>query len=237
MNCDGCKNTFNRFQRLPKLLIKCGHSICKICLENDFSQGQIKCPKCNQINYAELPRDFPQNLTLLDLTETNINSTILSLKYAHSEKFSHKDLQEKYNIDKNFPFEVRSFTTISKKSGKSIGKINENCKEHNKNYEVYCFNDNSLLCVQCLLKKEHKQHRVYNIEESYNKLKDQFLKRVSDFGIKKNFIIDNYKEVFSNSFINLKENHDYSMKKIEIQYKKIINIVNKSKSRIINGLM
>ena len=69
MDCPSCFQFFNNVSNVPILLSKCGHSICKNCVQSKFSNGKIECPKCNRANYAEHITDFPKNVCLLEVSE------------------------------------------------------------------------------------------------------------------------------------------------------------------------
>ena len=64
MNCGFCKKQYNSEVNWPRLLVKCGHSLCEKCLQSTFINGSIVCPDCKTINYAEVYSDFPKNLAL-----------------------------------------------------------------------------------------------------------------------------------------------------------------------------
>ena len=38
MNCKGCQEKFNGSDRRPLILIKCGHSMCQMCIEKAQEQ-------------------------------------------------------------------------------------------------------------------------------------------------------------------------------------------------------
>lgn len=85
-------------------------------------------------------------------------------------------LQEDSVLKKNFVYGGKSITTISKKSGTSalLNKLTEKtlfCQMHEKNFEAFCFEDNKLLCVDCILLGHHKNHKIKSILESFEKLK------------------------------------------------------------------
>ena len=70
MNCGDCKHSYNNDIKCPRLLIKCGHSLCEQCMEIRFSKGCIICPECKATNYAEFYKDFPRNLAILNFNNT-----------------------------------------------------------------------------------------------------------------------------------------------------------------------
>ncbi len=45
IECDKCGDEFNHSNKIPKLLPKCGHTICLKCIsEQNILQSSIKCP-------------------------------------------------------------------------------------------------------------------------------------------------------------------------------------------------
>ena len=67
MNCPGCKHSFDQESHLPVLLSACGHSLCLQCAEVRFSEGGVRCHKCSRVSKASSPREFPRNLSLLEI--------------------------------------------------------------------------------------------------------------------------------------------------------------------------
>jgi hypothetical protein len=45
-SCVLCKNDFNMKDRLPRILIHCGHTICHSCLLNFYKNRRVRCPLC-----------------------------------------------------------------------------------------------------------------------------------------------------------------------------------------------
>lgn len=85
-------------------------------------------------------------------------------------------LQEESFLKKNFNHGGRSITTISKRSGVSafLNKLKEKhqfCQLHEKEFEAFCFDDNKLLCIDCILLSSHKSHKVKSVGESFERVK------------------------------------------------------------------
>ena len=53
MNCQNCNRSYNNSNRVPLLLISCGHSLCSNCAELKFTNGELICPECLTKNVAE----------------------------------------------------------------------------------------------------------------------------------------------------------------------------------------
>ena len=65
MECELCYEEFNRCERLPKVLAKCGHTFCETCVSQIVQQNQLSCPYCRykiQIGKEDYP---PNNFALL----------------------------------------------------------------------------------------------------------------------------------------------------------------------------
>ena len=65
--CENCKETFNLSTKMPYLL-PCGHTLCRICLENIWEkQKKLKCP-FDQIEHINHHIDsLPRNEILIDI--------------------------------------------------------------------------------------------------------------------------------------------------------------------------
>lgn len=51
-------------------------------------------------------------------------------------------------------------------------KVNYPCKTHGKQIEGYCSSDKALLCIDCILSGDHKNHEMTNIENGAKKEKE-----------------------------------------------------------------
>jgi len=67
-NCSICFNQFDQKERKPKILPKCGHTICLFCLENILKANQPKCPLDRQPLETNL-ESFATNILLLQLID------------------------------------------------------------------------------------------------------------------------------------------------------------------------
>ena len=70
LKCMICNELFNELNRIPRLLISCGHTYCQECLNSLHSRGDLKsivCPEdktCYTFNKIE---ELPKNITLMKL--------------------------------------------------------------------------------------------------------------------------------------------------------------------------
>ena len=64
-SCVLCKEDFNINERIPRILIHCGHTFCTSCLKNFHKHRRIRCPMCLKLvkNIDNLDR-LPVNHTI-----------------------------------------------------------------------------------------------------------------------------------------------------------------------------
>lgn len=67
MNCLKCNKTYNNSNRIPLLLIACGHSLCSACAKNLYENQCVICPECKTKNEADSLDKFPKNLALISI--------------------------------------------------------------------------------------------------------------------------------------------------------------------------
>lgn len=99
MECQICYEVFDSNNFAPKILIKCGHSFCKICSERISSKNTfITCPICREITKITKNKDLPTNYSLLAiierLKENNETKNILE-KYKFFNDKNFKNITEK----------------------------------------------------------------------------------------------------------------------------------------------
>ena len=75
MNCEICFEKFDGDERYPLVMKKCGHSMCKECVDDlDKSGGdrkRFKCPNCRVIVYYtnNIDEKFSKNYSRLKVME------------------------------------------------------------------------------------------------------------------------------------------------------------------------
>ena len=60
MECDICFESYNRSEKLPKVLKHCGHTFCESCVGHMFKGRSISCPACRQEQPVN-ENDYPVN--------------------------------------------------------------------------------------------------------------------------------------------------------------------------------
>ena len=78
------------------------------------------------------------------------------------------------------------------------------CKEHGKKIEAFCFDDNSNLCVSCLIESNHKTHNFISIEKAQEKFNEIYSYNKQNFNNQEQIIKD-FIDTFKSNLDNFKE--------------------------------
>ena len=97
MECQICFEAFDGKYFVPKILINCGHSFCKICLERLLNKKtSVSCPVCREQTYFyslnERENVLPTNYSLIEIVD----------KSKHNEETKNVLEKYKYFDDKNY---------------------------------------------------------------------------------------------------------------------------------------
>ena len=98
MECQICFEHFDSTNFVPKVLIKCGHSFCKICLERLlFQRSALNCPVCRESTKVNKKENLPTNYSLLETLDNIHNNKMtknLLEKYKYFDDKNHKHINE-----------------------------------------------------------------------------------------------------------------------------------------------
>ncbi len=150
MECPKCKHSYNDSDNIPRILIKCGHTLCQECIKSLFLESSIICPECKIKNEAPSISSFPKNLALIHMSvatpneESKISET--RVKVASKSGNGKKEKGE----------------------GKRQRHMHKICPTHRKKEEAYCEDCYCLLCIDCILIDGHKTHQILSITEVSN---------------------------------------------------------------------
>ena len=65
MQCKSCNRPFNQKERLPRMLVTCGHTQCQECISNQIENKKIRCADCGTESEPKQLQDYPKNLILI----------------------------------------------------------------------------------------------------------------------------------------------------------------------------
>lgn len=133
MLCSNCQTEFNHSTNVPRILIVCGHTFCEACLRSqaDKTPKSLECPDCKVAS--------PVN-DQLGIEGFPKNLVLLSVP------------------EKKKP-EVKESPT--KKNRQPVQRQeSKNCFKHGKKLEAFCEKDKEVLCIDCILSEQHKNHEI-----------------------------------------------------------------------------
>jgi len=99
--CGVCKLKYNIGDRIPRILVNCGHTYCTSCLSKYYRKNRIRCPYCKKLVknlesveqlplnitiFGEIVQNDPHLLTLIDPESPSSYSCTCSI---HEEKQRH----------------------------------------------------------------------------------------------------------------------------------------------------
>ena len=170
MKWPNCLNGFDSSIHTPRILIKCGHTICEQCIMDivlDDKEAVI-CPDWNTSNEATSHENFPKNYALIQLKQAE------KTKYQSKIPVRSRDraLGDKSGLEKAYSsVKVQeAFQDISNQQLQETENCTKSttikCQAHNHNVKAFCINDNTVVCIDCILSEEHKEHKLLSIEKA-----------------------------------------------------------------------
>jgi len=70
MECQICYEHFDSKSFIPKILVKCGHSFCKVCIERIINNKiSVQCPICRETTKIGKKESLPTNYSLCEIIE------------------------------------------------------------------------------------------------------------------------------------------------------------------------
>lgn len=96
MECQICFELFDSTNFIPKMLVNCGHSFCRICLDRLINKKlTVTCPVCREItNLSAVKENLPTNYSLVEIIDKNEDSEqtkniLEKYKFFDTKAYSH----------------------------------------------------------------------------------------------------------------------------------------------------
>ena len=251
--CPLCKQLYNEDNRIPRILLNCGHTICSNCISFCINNSSIlKCPE-----------DLTEYPNISSLSTFPMNKALIKLLHKISENI--KIIEEKNNLNSkvinNFPIpspisspnkglNTARVNRQNLESLKLISSLNSSkkssiCNEHpKKKLEMICLEDVCKICTNCAIFGKHKNHNVLDIDEFIKDIECKAKKLVELFeninqgSIKKEFDIinDNSKNKLSNLLDLINEKYNCMEKVIHEFTQNLIEKVKKDENILLNEI-
>ena len=99
--CGVCRKKYNVGDRIPRILVNCGHTYCTSCLSNYYRKNRIRCPFCKKlVKHLDSVETLPLNIPLFSeivkndpkistYIEPNSNDSFTAICAHHNEKQKH----------------------------------------------------------------------------------------------------------------------------------------------------
>uniref|UniRef100_UPI00358E9978 E3 ubiquitin-protein ligase TRIM7-like isoform X2 n=1 Tax=Myxine glutinosa TaxID=7769 RepID=UPI00358E9978 len=133
------------------ITLPCGHSFCKVCIEQHWESREeatvCDCPNCREV--------FP--------IKPKCQKNVALAKLVEQMKLVPGVNEEKMKLVPGVNEEKMKLTSV-------VNVEERRCTEHGKPILLYCKDDESLMCVMCLV-GQHKNHEVVPVEIVHDELK------------------------------------------------------------------
>lgn len=173
LRCKLCNDFFDTNSKVPRLLPRCGHSVCEECLRAFLGKGVVGlCPEDGEVfgDDRKSITHFPVNATFFDLLDSKgkppvrnivvpINNSMSSESKANLLNESGSDFQIYRSSDeKANPGPAKR--ADPKESRPSTGSLTDGgfCETHQKKKKTVCLDDEclKLICSHCGLYGAHR---------------------------------------------------------------------------------
>lgn len=156
LTCTNCKDLFNTEERQPLLLPTCGHSVCVQCMSKILQDNpkELRCPEdgqpCDFYNQSKGIKSFPLNRAVLKAMKAHLELTRTSQGFPKPE----------------------SLSELERKDSQTC--FNDFCFNHKQKFSLICFTEKKLICADCALFGDHKDHEFMKIDLYRDNIKDKF---------------------------------------------------------------
>lgn len=100
--CGVCRLNYNVGDRIPRILVNCGHTYCTSCLLKYYRKKRIRCPFCKKlVKNLESVELLPLNICIFSESISN-NDVLLNLLDSDSEENQSSDCKLHKEKQKHF---------------------------------------------------------------------------------------------------------------------------------------
>lgn len=178
LRCKLCNGFFDTHSKVPRLLPRCGHSLCEDCLRTILDQGTAgACPEDGELLGEERRSiaHFPVNCTFFDLLVSKgrppVRNLVIPTSHSMSSDSRGNLLNESRRDESGSDFQI--FRSSDEKTNPepskrgelrtrvvSAGSLAESgfCEAHQKKKKTVCLDDDclKLICSHCGLYGTHR---------------------------------------------------------------------------------
>ncbi|XP_040203157.1 E3 ubiquitin/ISG15 ligase TRIM25-like [Rana temporaria] len=175
LECSVCLNIYT-----DPVTLTCGHNFCRVCidrvLDTQGGSGGYSCPECRE-KFPDRPA-LQRNMKLRNIAETFLSaqpdqeeSGVFCTHCVDSPVPAVRSCLhcEAYLCDKHLRVHKKSPEHIL--CDPTLSMENRKCSIHKKILEYYCTEDETCICVYCVI-GGHKGHQVETLDEASEKKKE-----------------------------------------------------------------
>lgn len=199
LTCPLCHEDFDLVSRTPRFMTNCGHTFCANCCERllvGAKDGFVECPEDNILTVLSNPEQG-----IINFPPNLAFNKILSARRSRP-----------------VVVEGREAPRPSDFSGLHV------CPEHQKMADLFCLTDRKVICVDCGLFGDHRNHNFKRFDLFKNETKkklEQFKVDRESYNILGQFA--NYERKLSESRVRIALKQERSIKSIERSFETIIS--------------
>lgn len=201
------------------VLLKCGHSFCKECIQKTLSAQQqfeapYSCPMCKA--QLDPTLELQKNFQLCNIMKIFLPTASEGQQNEGSAEGKKDTVPCDYCLDQSQPVVKTCLSCdvslcqahLNKHNAKAShqdhvlvevgaggGAAERRCPEHGKLLECFCQDEGLLICVLCSIVGRHKGHSIVTLKEAHNKELGELSATMTQLQEDKNALITALKEL------------------------------------------
>ena len=133
-------------------------------------------------------------------------------------------------------FTDESISFISNSKTTKQPKDESQCRIHKKPLEAFCFENQKLFCLNCIIEKQHQGYDIHDIDSSLSKMREKILNKISHINSEGNSQYFLLFQRITQKLKSLKENSVFSISKVDMIFDELQNLIINKKQELINNL-
>ena len=93
MDCPKCSREYSEPDRLPRILTRCGHTLCQLCVSQLLNSSGVICHQCQQVTPTNTVSSLPVNIALMRLKQKDVQLDICEKHNKQMEAYCASDLE------------------------------------------------------------------------------------------------------------------------------------------------
>lgn len=197
LTCPVCYESFDQGERLPKLLLVCGHTVCSCCLSQLLKPTSKRCPFDKKNIEKKKVKDFPVNYALVQMLERRLDEKICQ---KHNKNLSFVCFTEKLKLC----YDCMSEGNHKKHKVKALDDLQLKTipqKKELKGLLTYCESKQGKICQ---ILEEGRTNSLECIRSNFEEIRSQLYRKELELAFEVNSFYDSrLKRINQNDETNL----------------------------------